>query len=478
MIDSIDIVYMIVKLEKGGDLFTYIKKNEKLSESESISIFRQILSAIHFLHSQGIIHRDIKPENILMDENHTHIKLCDFGFSSVYDPNRPFEDFCGSPEYAAPEMIGRKPYSGPEVDIWSLGVLLFVMLTGCLPFSELNKSKLYLAIMTAKFIVPPFISQSASSLIKSILVPQVSKRYSLAEIFSHPFISSNPAPILIAPLNTIPPIHPEIKSTLLELGYSEIDIHEYEITGNIGPVKAAVYLLGENFAPRLSKTFQIESRKRNHQNSETSYKPSKYTKTENGYVKISPLHTGLASEKTPLAGIKLSFQENQEMDSQDYMDTDENTLLKQNPPIITSFQHQTKRQSIHSALLQKIIQLKGRIPELNEEDSDTMVFELPVKKKHTDAINNLFTISTEADDGMDVDPEIQACFQESQESEETAIKVLVTTSIVSNGDPQNWCTVFKLVQFDPSQTWILEQFDDICLFLMKDASNWSVYSSW
>ena len=147
----------------GGDLFDYIVDSKKLTEDLSRRLFRQLVSAIMYCHENMIVHRgnlickyahllDLKPENLLMDANQ-NLKIIDFGFVRTYmrDPNENLKTYCGSLYYCAPEMIDGTPYYGPAVDIWSMGIILYVFLNGYLPFRETNAANLYESIRTATF---------------------------------------------------------------------------------------------------------------------------------------------------------------------------------------------------------------------------------------------------------------------------------------------------------------------------------------
>lgn len=143
----------------GGELLQYIRNAEKhrLTERESRRLFRQIVSAVDYCHQHSLIHRDIKPENILLDAN-GDIKIIDFGFSRDFKPDVPLDSFIGSPHYAAPELLRGIKYSGPEVDIWSLGILLFVMICGRQPFKHPDMKILYDKIIACEYEFPDFIS--------------------------------------------------------------------------------------------------------------------------------------------------------------------------------------------------------------------------------------------------------------------------------------------------------------------------------
>ncbi|OMJ95103.1 hypothetical protein SteCoe_1644 [Stentor coeruleus] len=168
----------------GGELFDYIVKHTKLPEQESCDFFHQIISGIEYIHKLNIVHRDLKPENLLLDEN-KNIKIVDFGLSNTYKPDESLKTACGSPCYAAPEMIAGKRYKGLEVDIWSAGVILFAMVCGYLPFEDPNTSQLYKKILAGDYIFPNFISKDAKDFLKNILNTDPQQRFTLTSIRSH-----------------------------------------------------------------------------------------------------------------------------------------------------------------------------------------------------------------------------------------------------------------------------------------------------
>lgn len=137
----------------GDELFKLIVKNKKLQETEACKFFQQLLSAIEYIHKIGIVHRDLKPENILLDHNN-NVKLVDFGLSNVYQPGETLKTACGSPCYAAPEMIRGDKYHGLSADIWSSGVVLYAMVCGYLPFEDQVTKKLYQKILNAEYKLP------------------------------------------------------------------------------------------------------------------------------------------------------------------------------------------------------------------------------------------------------------------------------------------------------------------------------------
>lgn len=141
----------------GGELFDYIVKKKRVEEKEAVGFMQQILAGVEYLHENGIVHRDLKPENLLLDSA-GNIKIVDFGLSNQYKPGEKLKTACGSPCYAAPEMIAGKSYDGLNVDIWSCGVIMYALLCGYLPFEDANTNKLYKKILSGAFDIPKFIN--------------------------------------------------------------------------------------------------------------------------------------------------------------------------------------------------------------------------------------------------------------------------------------------------------------------------------
>ncbi|XP_041674660.1 serine/threonine-protein kinase MARK2-like isoform X2 [Drosophila eugracilis] len=133
VIESERTLYLVMEYASGGELFDHLVKNGKMSEKDARVLFRQLVSAIQYCHGKSVVHRDLKAENLLLDQK-MNIKIADFGFSTTFDRDAQLETFCGSPPYAAPELFRGKKYTGPEVDSWSLGVVLFTLISGYLPF--------------------------------------------------------------------------------------------------------------------------------------------------------------------------------------------------------------------------------------------------------------------------------------------------------------------------------------------------------
>jgi len=188
VIQTVTTIYLIMEYANGKELFDYIVLKKRLHEGEACKFFQQILSGIEYLHKLRIVHRDLKPENLLLD-NKKDIKIVDFGLSNIYGKGELLKTACGSPCYAAPEMIGGKKYSGVMVDIWSSGIILFAMLCGYLPFEDTNSEALYKKITEGKFSIPNMVSDAAKDLIRKILNTDPNKRYTIQQIKAHPWFN-------------------------------------------------------------------------------------------------------------------------------------------------------------------------------------------------------------------------------------------------------------------------------------------------
>ena len=152
----------------GGELFDYIVKRKRLQEHEGCKFFQQIISGVEYIHKVKICHRDLKPENLLLDDKN-NIKIVDFGLSNTYKDGETLKTACGSPCYAAPEMIAGKRYNGLNSDIWSCGIILYAISCGYLPFEDPNTNKLYKKILNCDYLIPGFITANCKDLIKKIL---------------------------------------------------------------------------------------------------------------------------------------------------------------------------------------------------------------------------------------------------------------------------------------------------------------------
>lgn len=178
-----DKIVIVMEYASQGDLYDYICDKRNISEREARHFFRQIVSAVHYCHQNGIVHRDLKLENILLDGN-GNVKIADFGLSNLYHGDEYLQTFCGSPLYASPEIVNGRPYRGPEVDTWSLGVLLYTMVHGTMPFDGQNHKALVQQISTGNYRKPNNPSD-ACGLIRWMLMVNPECRATIEDIAGH-----------------------------------------------------------------------------------------------------------------------------------------------------------------------------------------------------------------------------------------------------------------------------------------------------
>lgn len=181
-------IWMVSELCAGGELYDYLVERQTLPEPEARRIFGQLCLALAYIHAKGIVHRDLKLENVLLDER-CNVKLGDFGFTREYEANKLMDTFCGTTGYAAPEMLAAKRYTGEQVDIWSLGIILYALLCGALPFDDDDETIMKSKILKGEFEIPDVLSPEAQDLIQLILQRDPAKRPSIKAILAHPWFS-------------------------------------------------------------------------------------------------------------------------------------------------------------------------------------------------------------------------------------------------------------------------------------------------
>ncbi|KAK9423561.1 hypothetical protein SUNI508_04042 [Seiridium unicorne] len=185
-------IYLVLEFVERGDLFEYINRKGRIPEPETIYYFRQIISALDYCHSFNICHRDLKPENILLTST-GQVKIADFGMAAIQQsPSHRLRTACGSPHYAAPELVDRQSngYSGAMVDVWSVGVILYACLCACLPFDDPDMGKLLLKARKAIYPEPKHLSPGCRNLIRKMLKPNPAERITLSQIWQHDLIVS------------------------------------------------------------------------------------------------------------------------------------------------------------------------------------------------------------------------------------------------------------------------------------------------
>ncbi|KTF86915.1 hypothetical protein cypCar_00034662 [Cyprinus carpio] len=254
--------YLVMELCPGGNLMNHIYEKKRLEEREAQKYVRQLVMAVEHLHRAGVVHRDLKIENLLLDEQ-DNIKLIDFGLSNcagILGYSDPFSTQCGSPAYAAPELLSRKKY-GPKVDVWSIGVNMYAMLAGTLPFTvEPFSLKALHQRMVDKDMnpLPPSISSAATSLLKKLLEPDPNKRPNIHQVMADPWLQLGNPHTGVPYLNRI---HiKEINHTVLlhmteKMGYKHSEVLSAVLT-NKACHTLTVYFLLNNKMKRLSKEYR------------------------------------------------------------------------------------------------------------------------------------------------------------------------------------------------------------------------------
>ncbi|RZC79154.1 hypothetical protein C5167_003393 [Papaver somniferum] len=182
-------IFIVLEFITGGELFDKIVNHGRMIEDEARRYFQQLINAVDYCHSRGVYHRDLKPENLLLDV-HGNLKISDFGLSAIsqhVQDDGLLHTTCGTPNYVAPEVLKDKGYDGAKADLWSCGVILFVLLSGYLPFDDSNLMNLYKKISVAEFTCPPWLSFDARKLITRILDPDSETRITIPELLEDPW---------------------------------------------------------------------------------------------------------------------------------------------------------------------------------------------------------------------------------------------------------------------------------------------------
>jgi len=204
VIDTPRQIFLIMEYSDGGELFDYIVAHTRVKEPDACRFFHEIVEGVDYLHSKSVIHRDLKPENLLMQrhKDRWRVKVIDFGLSNTCDGGRLLKTACGSPCYASPEMIAGHKYVGALADIWSMGVILFALVCGYLPFEDSSTGKLYQKILNGDYQAPNFISPAVRDLIRRILTTDPKKRYTMDDIRRHPWFRQ--VQVIPSPKKTVP----------------------------------------------------------------------------------------------------------------------------------------------------------------------------------------------------------------------------------------------------------------------------------
>ncbi|XP_077522499.1 MAP/microtubule affinity-regulating kinase 3 isoform X6 [Amblyomma americanum] len=246
VIETEKTLYLVMEYASGGEVFDYLVAHGRMKEKEARAKFRQIVSAVQYCHQKRIIHRDLKAENLLLD-GEMNIKIADFGFSNEFVPGMKLDTFCGSPPYAAPELFQGKKYDGPEVDVWSLGVILYTLVSGSLPFDGANLKELRERVLRGKYRIPFYMSTDCENLLKKFLVLNPAKRATLEVIMKDKWMNIGYEDDELKPY-----LEPETDfgdskriEILMSMGYSRDEIEDSLRNRKYDDIMANYLLLGK-----------------------------------------------------------------------------------------------------------------------------------------------------------------------------------------------------------------------------------------
>uniref|UniRef100_A0A8C7KJ51 non-specific serine/threonine protein kinase n=1 Tax=Oncorhynchus kisutch TaxID=8019 RepID=A0A8C7KJ51_ONCKI len=244
VIETEKTLYLIMEYASGGEVFDYLVAHGRMKEKEARAKFRQIVSAVQYCHQKCIVHRDLKAENLLLDAD-MNIKIADFGFSNEFTMGNKLDTFCGSPPYAAPELFQGKKYDGPEVDVWSLGVILYTLVSGSLPFDGQNLKELRERVLRGKYRIPFYMSTDCENLLKKFLILNPTKRGSLEQIMKDRWMNVGHEDEELKPFIEPQPDYKDPKRTdiMLQMGYSAEEIQDSLVNQKYNDVMATYLLL-------------------------------------------------------------------------------------------------------------------------------------------------------------------------------------------------------------------------------------------
>ncbi|XP_058652634.1 MAP/microtubule affinity-regulating kinase 3a isoform X2 [Onychostoma macrolepis] len=255
VIETEKTLFLVMEYASGGEVFDYLVAHGRMKEKEARAKFRQIVSAVQYCHQKHIVHRDLKAENLLLDAD-MNIKIADFGFSNEFMVGNKLDTFCGSPPYAAPELFQGKKYDGPEVDVWSLGVILYTLVSGSLPFDGQNLKELRERVLRGKYRIPFYMSTDCENLLKRFLVLNPAKRGTLEQIMKERWINAGFDDDELKPF-----LEPEADisdqkriDVIVGMGFSREKIQESLSKMNYDEITAIYLLLGRKTNEEVSES--------------------------------------------------------------------------------------------------------------------------------------------------------------------------------------------------------------------------------
>uniref|UniRef100_A0A8C8E022 MAP/microtubule affinity-regulating kinase 3 n=1 Tax=Oryzias sinensis TaxID=183150 RepID=A0A8C8E022_9TELE len=258
VIETEKTLYLVMEYASGGEVFDYLVAHGRMKEKEARAKFRQIVSAVEYCHQKRIVHRDLKAENLLLDAD-MNIKIADFGFSNEFTLGSKLDTFCGSPPYAAPELFQGKKYDGPEVDIWSLGVILYTLVSGSLPFDGQNLKELRERVLRGKYRIPFYMSTDCENLLKKLLVLNPGKRGSMPQIMKDRWMNAGYEDAELKPFSEPEQDFGDLKRIeLMEtMGFSQNEVKK-ALDGQKYNEATAIYLLLGMKSSEVFDVFMLE----------------------------------------------------------------------------------------------------------------------------------------------------------------------------------------------------------------------------
>ncbi|NIG59904.1 serine/threonine-protein kinase MARK2-like [Pontoporia blainvillei] len=203
VIETEETLFLVMEYLSGGDMFSYLMIPGRMTEAEAQGPFQQLVSALQHCHQRGIVHQDLKPPNLLFDSS-MNLKLTDFGFSNKCDDAAKLDTICGTLLYAAPELLLAQSYSSPALDVWNLGVVLYIMVTGCRPLVGKDVQELRTRILQVQYPIPPYLSLEIRGLLQKMIALNPSDRGTLPDLMRHPWVNMGPKEPLQPPCEEDP----------------------------------------------------------------------------------------------------------------------------------------------------------------------------------------------------------------------------------------------------------------------------------
>lgn len=261
VIDTPTDILLFVEYVPKGEIFEYIVEQGRLAEEEGRRFFQQIISGVEYCHHHMVVHRDLKPENLLLDKN-LNVKIADFGLSNVMTDGQFLKTSCGSPNYAAPEVIRGNHYAGPEVDVWSCGVILFALLCGTLPFDDENIPNLFKKIKGGVYTLPNHLSEGSRDLIPKMLVVSPNLRITITEIREHPWFLEDLPDYLAQPPEAF--LQADINDDALEavalMGFVAEEVRQAVLAKEHNQLTVSYYLSLETILRRAQREAEAEAK--------------------------------------------------------------------------------------------------------------------------------------------------------------------------------------------------------------------------